>query len=590
MPFPPERRRGSRLVGGILALATSVSLVGLAAPSHADDDYPYAGLGQCPLVPLPPHSTQTKPGHHKPGDNKPGDNKPGNAGPHKPGGTAPSGPTAPPSNPPRVCAKHIWFYNGTYGDPWGFALRNCTSFVAWRLRTTNGMTDFTNHLAGGSFGNAEQWDDNALALGYLVDDQPAVGAVAQTDSGRVGHVAWVSAVGEGTVTVEEYNYLVAGGYDVRTVPTSDFRYLHLDDVSPDPSLGSTRAGATTAAAGGGVWTARTTAAGDLTVRPVSGHVVRLGDRGEWSTHAAPTVAADTLGRTWVAAVSKDGQVLTAHTRGDLLTWTTPRAVRGGPWSATASPTLALDGQGRVRLLTVSASGDLVERHTVGVSTDRWTRGDRVGMPGSWSTHTAPAATTDARGRLWVAAVTRGGLLQTRHADDRGRAWTRFQAVDHRTWSATSSPALTLADDGRLWLSSVTARGGLYVRHTDAGGATWHTAQRVTGTWSPYSSPATMVDPRGRLWLAAVRTDGSVPVRWADPGSVRWHAEGVGPGTSVTASPSFLPLRTGGVRVGSVGPTGAPVWARTGAPRVIAPLGTGAHAGGFAATLALILHL
>jgi hypothetical protein len=289
-------------------------------------------------------------------------------------------------------------------------------------------------------------------------------------------------------------------------------------------------------------------------------------------------------------VSENGHVLAAHTRTDQRTWTRPRAVRGGPWSTTATPTLALDGQGRVRLLTVSASGDLVERHTASVTTDRWSRGDRMGMPGSWSTHTAPAATTDARGRLWVAAVSRAGALQTIHTEAQGRAWSRFRAVDRRTWSATSSPALTMADDGRLWLSSVTTRGGLYVRHTEAGGSTWHPARRVPGQWSPYSSPATMVDPRGRLWLAAVQTDGSVPVRWVDPGSVRWQTEGVGPGTSVTASPSFLPLRAGGVRVGSETATGQPVWARTGAPPVIAPLGTGAHPGGFAATLALILHL
>src|SRR3954469_20352877 len=272
MPFPLVRRRGSRLVGGVLAIATAVSLVGPAASAHAEDDYPYAGLGQCPLVPLPPHSTQTKPGHH---------HKPGNAGPHKPGSTAtPSGPTALPSDPPRTCAKHIWFYNGSYGDPWGFALRNCTSFVAWRLSTTNGMTHFTNPLAGGSFGNAEQWDDNALALGYLVDDQPAVGAVAQSDSGRVGHVAWVSAVGDGTVTVEEYNYFVAGGYDVRTVPTSDFRYLHVADLSPAPYLGSTRSVVAATDAHGGAWTARTTPSGTLAVRSPSGHPTHLA--GSWS--------------------------------------------------------------------------------------------------------------------------------------------------------------------------------------------------------------------------------------------------------------------------------------------------------------------
>ena len=275
--FPPERRRGSRLVGGILGIVTAVSLVGLAAPSYADDDYPYRGLGQCPLVPLPPHASQPgKPGHHSKPKPKPHGTGPGST-------ATPGAPTA--TQPPRACAKHIWYYNGTYGDPWGFALRNCTSFVAWRLRTTNGLTDFTNNMDGGTFGNADQWDDNAEALGYLVDDVPAVGAVAQTDNGRVGHVAWVSGVGDGTVTVEEYNYDVPGGYDVRTVPTTDFRYLHLADVSPDPSLGSTRTAVTTAAAGGGTWTARTTPQGDLTVRPSAGHSLRLGTRGSWSALA-----------------------------------------------------------------------------------------------------------------------------------------------------------------------------------------------------------------------------------------------------------------------------------------------------------------
>ena len=194
MPFPP-RRRGSRLIGGILGMATAVSLVGLAAPSYADDDYPYRGLGQCPLVPLPPQrdSTPSRASPASPATRR----SPGRTPrPSQPGSTAtPHGPTGTPTDPPRACAKHIWYYNGTYGDPWGFALRNCTSFVAWRLRNTNGLTDFSNNVDGGAFGNADQWDDNAQALGYLVDDIPAVGAVAQTDTGRVGHVAWVSARG-----------------------------------------------------------------------------------------------------------------------------------------------------------------------------------------------------------------------------------------------------------------------------------------------------------------------------------------------------------------------------------------------------------
>ena len=251
MTFPRGGRRFRRVIGGTLVVAaTAMGVMSLAPASHADDDYPYRGLGQCPLVPLKPHphaQDPTGPGHHP---TKPGHpDTPGK--PHKPGhpdGPGKPGPTDKPDppKPPRECAKHIWYYQGTYGDPWGFALRNCTSFVAWRLREANGdrRTSATTWTAAPT-ATPRTGTTTPTALGYLVDDVPAVGAVAQTDDGRVGHVAWVEAVGDGTVTVEEYNFAVAGGYDVRTVPTSDFRYLHIADLAPAPSLGATRAATST---------------------------------------------------------------------------------------------------------------------------------------------------------------------------------------------------------------------------------------------------------------------------------------------------------------------------------------------------------
>ncbi len=580
MPFHRESRRAHRLIGGMLGSLLAVSLVAVAGPSRAaGDDYPYRGLGQCPLVPLPPHP------HDKPG--KPGSNTKPN-GHTKPGHGKPDAPDKP--APPRECAKHIWYYNGTYGDPWGFALRNCTSFVAWRLRETNGLGDFSNQMAGSSsFGNAENWDDEATSLGYLVDDVPAVGAVAQTDDGRVGHVAWVSAVGDGTVTVEEYNYYVAGGYDVRTVPASDFRYLHLADVAPDPSLGSTRAAATTAAPGGGTWTARISAHDDLTVTTTSARPVLLGPHVAWASNAAPSIAADTLGRTWVAAVATDGRVLTAHTRGTTDRWTRPRPVKGGPWSTTATPTLALDGHGRMQLLTVSAVGDLISRHTT--DTDGWGRRDRLGAPGSWSTHTAPAAATDARGHLWIVAVTRHGTLEAAHALDRARPWSRFHAVDRRTWSQTSSPALTLAGDGRLWLTAVTTRGELISRHTGAGTTKWGRAVEADGRWSPYSSPSTTVDVSGRLWLAAVRTDGSVIVDSAAPGSGQWRSpRELVRRLPVTSSTSLIAPEHGGVRVGIATSRGRPVWRRAGHTVPLPVSGIGPRAGAFESPLGLAIHV
>jgi hypothetical protein len=35
-------------------MSAALGVIGLAAPSYAADDYPYRGLGHCPLVPLPP--------------------------------------------------------------------------------------------------------------------------------------------------------------------------------------------------------------------------------------------------------------------------------------------------------------------------------------------------------------------------------------------------------------------------------------------------------------------------------------------------------------------------------------------------------
>lgn len=112
-------------------------------------------------------------------------------------------------------------------DPWRFYNRECTSFVAWRMNSANHV-DFSNFMDGGHFGNAYTWDDNARALGYVVNTVPSRGAIAESDS--EGHVAWVAAIGDGTVTIEDYNYSKPGSYGTRTVPTSTYIYIHIKDL------------------------------------------------------------------------------------------------------------------------------------------------------------------------------------------------------------------------------------------------------------------------------------------------------------------------------------------------------------------------
>jgi len=583
MPLHRGRRRGRRIVGGMILLGLATALMGLVptlerAHAAGGDDYPYRGLGSCPLVPLPPPVKPQKPG----GPGHPG-------APHRPGGAAgstghpgPGHPASPPTQPqtptPRTCAKHIWFYNGSYGDPWGFALRNCTSFVAWRLRETNGLEDFANDMNGAHWGNAQDWDETARTLGYLVDDVPAVGAVAQSDAGSAGHVAWVTEVGDGTVTVEEYNMGVAGGYGVRTVPVSDFRYLHVADLAPAPYLGSTRSAVATTDAHGGTWTARTTTSGTLLLHRPSGRTAQLG--GAWSPTAAPSMVTDLRGRVWIAGVAPNGRVLTAHVSSITGRLGPAHLVATGS-ATTSSPVLAAGPGGGVRLFTVTATGTLLERHTLGPRADRWSRAHRLGEPETWSTQAAPAVTLDPGGRTHLVLVTRSGRLRSQHTVGHGDRWSGFRPVDDRTWSVTSSPALAAADDGKIWLATVDDRGGLTIRNSGGPGGRWPAGTSLVGPWSPYASPALAVDRSGRTWLGALGEDGQVVVRSAKAGSPTWRpAHGLPQASgSLTDSPTLVPTPDGGVLVAVTDSRGLPQWRRPSGPSTL-PAAHGPHGGGF----------
>jgi surface antigen len=113
-------------------------------------------------------------------------------------------------------------------DHWGEYSRECTSFVAWALSSRNGF-NMPFH------DNANRWGPDAARRGYAVNSTPAVGSVAWSNAGTWGHVAFVVAVGSGTVTIEEYNHYGNGAYDKRTVATSHFTgYIHFADPAAEP--------------------------------------------------------------------------------------------------------------------------------------------------------------------------------------------------------------------------------------------------------------------------------------------------------------------------------------------------------------------
>jgi surface antigen len=122
-------------------------------------------------------------------------------------------------------------------DPWLFYNRECTSWVAWRLNSEN-QVDFYNYWKGEHWGDASHWKAAAVAAGVKVDNNPTRGAVAWWAAGSAGssrgHVAWVRTVGDGAITIEEYNYLHRGGYDTRTISSSSSLwpsgFIHVKDT------------------------------------------------------------------------------------------------------------------------------------------------------------------------------------------------------------------------------------------------------------------------------------------------------------------------------------------------------------------------
>ena len=540
-------------------LASGVLAVGAAAAGAADD-YPWAWQGQCPIL---PQAAIEEP-EPTPPPAREGGRQAGRPAPTPEPVVAPPPPPPPvldpvsghlydPRGPRPTCARNVWSINGSIGDPWGFVLRNCTSFVSWRLHERNGLAGFANHYRGEHWGNADRWDDVARRLGYRVDSVPAIGAVAQTDAGPVGHVAWVSAIGPGTVTIEEYNHASPGGYGTRTVPVGEFRYLHLADVAPSPLLGSDRPVVSVPDPRGGSWTARVDDSGTLLVAAPGRRAHVVGRRGAFTPAVAPALSVDHRGRPWVAATSRDGVVLAGTTRRGH-----PVLRTVGTSAPTASPALTQSRTRRPVLATVSAEGTLVTRRLT--REGRWSRPDRVGRPASWSTHTAPVLGTDATGRTWLVAV---GARGATFAESLERG--RLRRLDGPTASLTSTPAFTTAGDGTTRLHQVSATGRLVVR--TLAGRRWSRPAALPGQWSPYASPA-VGEAGGGLHVVATDRTGAVVVRSAVPGQPSRLPVRVRAPRDVTRSPGLLTRRGAGLFV--VTRSGPRLLARP-TPAVVDPL-------------------
>lgn len=102
--------------------------------------------------------------------------------------------------PDAKAAETQGFYMGSEVPGDTYAWGNCT-YWAFAMRL------WANDPIPTTWGNANTWDDRAREGGYVVDHNPAVNAVFQTDEGEWGHVAYVIKVDDktGDWTISEMN-------------------------------------------------------------------------------------------------------------------------------------------------------------------------------------------------------------------------------------------------------------------------------------------------------------------------------------------------------------------------------------------------
>jgi surface antigen len=124
--------------------------------------------------------------------------------------------------PQQAGDDYPWRASGGGLSPLGYVTRQCTDFVAWRINRDHGTTGpfayvWSNMTPNG--GSASRWASAWNSHGWQTSNTPVAGAVAWFNG---NHVAYVKSVnGDGSVSLEEYNWSGSASYHTRTIAASE---------------------------------------------------------------------------------------------------------------------------------------------------------------------------------------------------------------------------------------------------------------------------------------------------------------------------------------------------------------------------------
>ena len=107
-------------------------------------------------------------------------------------------------------------------DSWGMYNRECVSWTAYRVAVSGRYMPYW-----GGRGNANEWDDNAIAAGIPVDRNPRVGDVGISNAGYYGHSVYVEDVyDDGAILISQFNVNWQGTYSLARIPVGNLVFIH----------------------------------------------------------------------------------------------------------------------------------------------------------------------------------------------------------------------------------------------------------------------------------------------------------------------------------------------------------------------------
>jgi surface antigen len=108
-------------------------------------------------------------------------------------------------------------------DDWGFYLRQCTSYAAWKRAAVGRPIPAWGRMG---WADAKAWPGWAAASGLRVDHTPEVNAIGVFTGGAYGHVMIVKSISGSQVLVSQYNADFTGRYSESYWDIASLVFIH----------------------------------------------------------------------------------------------------------------------------------------------------------------------------------------------------------------------------------------------------------------------------------------------------------------------------------------------------------------------------